>query len=101
MQRQSLTQADIQRMITGHCQQEKIKKVISMVKKELTRKVMTEFGILREKMYPYRTINKKLEDKRWNSTTKCVVAERPACLMVKQNTESKCCSRIRNKRFTR
>ena len=75
MQRKSLTQADIQRMITGHYQQEKIKNVIGMVKKELTRKVMTEFGTLREKMYPYRTINKKLEDKRWNSTTKCVVAE--------------------------
>ena len=70
-----MTQADIQRMITGHYQQEKIKNVIGMVKKELTRKVMTEFGTLREKMYPYRTINKKLEDKRWNSTTKCVVAK--------------------------
>ena len=75
MQRKSLSQADIQRMITGHYQKEKIKKFIGMVKKERTRKVMTVFGTLREKMYPYRTINKKLEDKRWNSTTKCVVAE--------------------------
>ena len=51
---------------------------------------MIEFFALREKMYAYTKIDKKVKEKRCKGTKKCVVAEdlalmtiRPACFMVK------------------
>ena len=47
-----------------------------MMEDELGGKIMTDFVVLRAKMYPYRKIDKKLEDKRCKGTKNSVVAER-------------------------
>ena len=36
---------------------------------------MTEFVALRAKIYAYRKIDKKVEEKRWKGTKNCVIAE--------------------------
>ena len=46
-----------------------------MIKDELGGKIMTEFTTLRARMFEYKKIDKKLEDKRWKGTKKCVVAK--------------------------
>ena len=51
------------------------KKVIGLMKDELGGKIMTEFVALRAKMYAYRKIDKKVEEKRCKGIKKCVVAE--------------------------
>ena len=56
------------------------------------------------KMYPYRQIDKTLEDKCRKGTKKCVVIGslmiiRSSCLTVKQYAGSKCCLRIKNTRL--
>ena len=53
----------------------KNKKVIGKIKDELGGKIMTELVALIAKMYAYRKIDKKVEDKRCKGTKKCVVAE--------------------------
>ena len=53
----------------------KNKKVIGLMKDELGGKIMTEFVALRAKMYAYRKIDKKVEEKRCKGIKKCVVAE--------------------------
>ena len=54
---------------------EKTKKVIGLVKDDLGGKIMTEFAALRAKMYVYRKIDKKVEEKHCKGTKKCVLAE--------------------------
>ena len=46
-----------------------------MMKKKLGGKTMKRFVTLRTKMYAYRKIDKKFEDKCWKATEKCVVIE--------------------------
>ena len=53
----------------------KNKKVIGLPKDELGGKIMTEFVALRAKMYAYRMLDEKPEDKKCKGTKKCVVAE--------------------------
>ena len=45
------------------------------MKDELGGKIITEFVALRAKMYAYRKIDKKVEEKRCKGIKKCVVAE--------------------------
>ena len=45
------------------------------MKDQLGGKIMTEFVAIREKMYAYRKTDKKVEEKRWKGTKRCVVAE--------------------------
>ena len=63
---------DIQITVTDHYESEKNKKVIGMMKDELDEKVNTELYV---KLYAYRKIDKKLENKRWKGTKKCIVTE--------------------------
>ena len=43
MWRKGLIRADIQRMVTGHYPSEKVKKMIGLMKDELSGKIVTEF----------------------------------------------------------
>ena len=46
-----------------------------MIKNELDGKIISQFVALKVKMYAYRKIGKKLEDKRGKGTKKCVVVK--------------------------
>ena len=45
------------------------------MKNENSKKIITEFVALRTRVKPYKKIDRKLEDKRYNGTKKCIVAE--------------------------
>ena len=84
------------------------KKAIVLMKDELGGHFMIAFVALRAKMYAYRKIDKKVEEKCCKGTKKCVVAEGLTfddyknCLFdVKRYIESKCCLRITSMRCTR
>ena len=62
-------------MITGQLPIGESKKVIGLMKEELGGKIMTVFVALRAKMYAYREIDKKVEEKRCKGTKKYVVSE--------------------------
>ena len=83
MWRKGLIRVDIQRMITGHYIGEN-KKVIGLMKDELGGKIMTEFVVLRAKMYAYRKIDRlaaqhehfvACDEKLCKGTKKYVVSE--------------------------
>ena len=85
----------------------KNKKVLGPMEDELGGKIMTEFVALRAKMYAYRKTDRLVEEKCCKGTKNVwlvkalrLMAIRPACLMVKQYTVSKCCLRIRTMRCT-
>ena len=85
----------------------KNKKVIGPMEDELGGKIMTEFVALRAKMYAYRKTDRLVEEKCckgtknvWSVKALGLMTIRPACLMVKQHTVSKCCLRIRTTRCT-
>ena len=117
MWRENLIRVDIQRMITGHYPIGKNQKVIGLVKDELGGIIMTEFVVLRAKMYAYRKIDfltaqhehfVACDEKRCKGTKKCVVFEDltfddyKTCLFDgKTCTKRKCCLRIRSMRFMR
>ena len=70
--------------------------MIDLMKDELGGKTITEFVALRAKMYAYRKIDKEVEEKHckdiksvWFLKTLRLMTTKPACLMVKQYTESK------------
>ena len=77
------------------------------MKDELGGKIITEFVALRAKMYPYRKIDKEVEEKRCKGTKKCVSEgltfdDYKTCLFDgKTIYREQCCLRIRSMRFTR
>ena len=73
------------------------------MKDELGGKIMMELVALRAKMYAYRKKTKEVEEKRCKGTKKALnlIVIRPACLMVKPHTGSKCCLRIRSMKCAR
>lgn len=71
------------RFVTNGCSKDdnrpvlvgKTKNIISMTKDGISKKIITEFVTLRTRVYAYRKIDRKLEDKRYSGTKKCIVAE--------------------------
>ena len=64
--------------------------MISLMKDELGGEIMTEFVVLKAKMYAYRKIDKEVEEKRCKGTKSVwflkalrLMIIRPACLMLK------------------
>ena len=49
--------------------------MISLMKDEFGGKTMTDFVVLRAKMYAYRKIEKEVEEKHCKGTKKCVVSQ--------------------------
>ena len=49
--------------------------MIGLMKDELGGKITTEFVAVRAKMYPYRKIDKEVEERRCKGTKKCVFSE--------------------------
>ena len=85
----------------------KYKKVTDIMKDELRGKTMTEFVTWMAKMHAYRNLGKKLKDKHFKYTKRCVVKKnltfdnyKTFCLTVKQYTENKCYLKIRNTVYT-
>ena len=58
--------------VNNHYPQERIKKMVGLMKDELGGKIMTEFVALRPKIYSYLTDNCE-EDKKAKGTKKCVI----------------------------
>ena len=73
------------------------------MKDKLGGKIMTEFVVLRAKVYVYRKIDKEAEEKRCKDTKKCAVSEGlmfddyKTCLFDGERCkESKCCLKTRS-----